>query len=437
MSSIVVSRKIPANHHVNLFLILISGQTTVIEEECATIPEPETLESMANSEQHQVIAETRSTTLDHVNVDGQDSPHGKESEEAFEQCANTDITDHVTNCAESSENCSQLATDSTIKVSTASKEESRGPISSPHQPKAIRRRSVAVLTPSECTPPKKSRIRTSKRRKTTDEWTSVLSEPSTSGVRLKKIKGAADETIKSSVDAASEEELKTIIESLADYSCGKKESLPESVRELYGDDFLTLKEKSTDYAKIEDYVDDVEAIDQKYVDQYEQNPTDTNKQLKALAKKALIDTNNDVRTAKTCIDCVINYYKGDNDYFVSLCRQPHALVWAQMPGYAHWPAKVIRTNRSAKGIQTAEVEFFHTHDVSTVSFKNCVQLTKEYLWPSELDDPELVNAILELKKHVAEVVNAYGASKMVYTEGKRPYNGQLYIPNSPVAKPAV
>lgn len=83
-----------------------------------------------------------------------------------------------------------------------------------------------------------------------------------------------------------------------------------------------------------------------------------------------------------CGEC----FKNSNerlDWFTTLCKVPHLLVWAKTPGHPYWPAKVIAIRNGM-----VDVRYFGIHQRSFIAEENIFLYSRE--------NP---NAILSKKNH--------------------------------------
>lgn len=72
-----------------------------------------------------------------------------------------------------------------------------------------------------------------------------------------------------------------------------------------------------------------------------------------------------------CSEC----FKNSNerpDWFTTLCKVPHLIVWAKTPGYPYWPAKVIAVKAGF-----ADVRYFGAHQRSLIAQENIYLFSQE------------------------------------------------------------
>lgn len=77
------------------------------------------------------------------------------------------------------------------------------------------------------------------------------------------------------------------------------------------------------------------------------------------AKYLQIDALLDIVEMTRCQDCFRQSNdRSDPQWFIRPCTVPHKLVFAKLPGFSYWPAKVIRQIRSAGAATQFDVRFF-------------------------------------------------------------------------------
>ena len=205
-----------------------------------------------------------------------------------------------------------------------------------------------------------------------------------------------------------------------------------SARETLRDEYRDLREKnkSNSYQSILDFADDVLSIAVRYDIQYEATKSDQNRELRDITEEVSNEISDDVDLAKTCVDCVFNHHlkeRGDHDNgFVKVCRQPHALVWAKIDGFDHWPAKVLNADPERRLV---ELFWFGTHTITAdVPYDKCRPMTRRYLWSMDnlKEETKLKKSIKECKLYVKNLMVIY-PSIAIYGNGKQAYDGQMYI----------
>ncbi|CAG0915372.1 unnamed protein product [Notodromas monacha] len=93
------------------------------------------------------------------------------------------------------------------------------------------------------------------------------------------------------------------------------------------------------------------------------------------------------------------------NYFVSVCRLPHALVFAKYKTYPFWPGKVLH-QYSAKSVK---VRFFGDHTMSTCELKNTTLLSEKPPGLNKKSMSAFSESMDELREHLKELQRVLGS----------------------------
>ncbi|RWS24457.1 hypothetical protein B4U80_13218 [Leptotrombidium deliense] len=116
----------------------------------------------------------------------------------------------------------------------------------------------------------------------------------------------------------------------------------------------------------------------------------------------------EVKDFQRCKDCFQSRHRFEefNEFWISnVCSKPHLLVYAKVPKFPLWPAKVL-DNRPNK--EQLFCRFFGTKDECWVSAEKCYLLSEEYPGKTEPKvDKSFLQAKEELEKHVQNLISQF------------------------------
>lgn len=88
----------------------------------------------------------------------------------------------------------------------------------------------------------------------------------------------------------------------------------------------------------------------------------------------------DIKCIQTCAECFEYLISGDKDYFARACSKPHLLVYARIPRFPNWPAKVMTMNDT-----TANLQFFGDHTQADVLLEDCFLYSNRFTAKNLMD----------------------------------------------------
>lgn len=103
--------------------------------------------------------------------------------------------------------------------------------------------------------------------------------------------------------------------------------------------------------------------------------------MKRAVSSLLEQCQSDVKSIKTCSDCFEYWTNDHKDYFTNVCAKPHLLVFAKLPNYPLWPAKVMSINGNK-----ALVTFFGDHTQEDIPLTKCFLYSDEFISENSNDD---------------------------------------------------
>ncbi|CAG0892127.1 unnamed protein product [Cyprideis torosa] len=173
-------------------------------------------------------------------------------------------------------------------------------------------------------------------------------------------------------------------------------------------DLSTIKKrvKAKAYESPEQFRDDVKLIMHNCI-LYNGEGTDLGKSLCSTARKLCQVAQAELDTLRTCPDCYAESYSGRPDWFAKPCTVPHALVWAKVRGYPHWPGKLMRLNS-----KQADVRFFGNYDHAWLHFKDIYLYQPESPFPVKKQKASLDASKSECDEHIRRLETEFGGFVM-------------------------
>lgn len=101
----------------------------------------------------------------------------------------------------------------------------------------------------------------------------------------------------------------------------------------------------------------------------------------------------EIDSIEMCAECFMTA-NSDPDWFVTVCSQPHLILWAKMDRFPHWPAKLM----SITG-KKVNVRFFGSHDSAEVPIRMCYLFSSDkFRSYNTTGDVTVGESLIEAKK---------------------------------------
>ncbi|XP_055326800.1 MYND-type zinc finger-containing chromatin reader Zmynd8-like isoform X2 [Sitodiplosis mosellana] len=130
----------------------------------------------------------------------------------------------------------------------------------------------------------------------------------------------------------------------------------------------------------------------------------------------------EVRDLRLCGDC---YIRGDQeDAFISVCSEPHLVLWAKYATYPYWPAKLFKIHEGRKPL---EVYFFKEYNSARVSYEDCFLYSKgdPNIYFTDKDKAGISAAAEEANRYIQNIEAKFGTVRLPVRFTK-PTAGELF-----------
>ncbi|XP_031637991.1 uncharacterized protein LOC116350359 isoform X2 [Contarinia nasturtii] len=171
-------------------------------------------------------------------------------------------------------------------------------------------------------------------------------------------------------------------------------------------DLIQIKEKIDEYTSFAEFQSDISWIRHNSVLLYTDDHEITNA-ARVLSK--LVE--DEITDIKNCSECYENAVKYPKRWFTMVCSKLHIVVWAKLPGFTHWPSKVMAIND-----QQISIDFFGDHTQAKVPAKSCYLYSNKSPKPPRTTSKTYLSALEECNAYIQNVRNKCGSYKLAETK---------------------